>query len=59
MSAPDRVRDLLARGPVAVNVGIGDFAASLRAQGAEVVDARWAPPAEGDPELVELLDKLL
>lgn len=51
--------DLLARGPVAINIGIREFAASLRAQGAEAVDVDWSPPAEGDPELLAILEKLL
>lgn len=55
----ERLTELLARGPVAVNIGIRDFADSLRAQGGEVVDLEWAPPAEGDPELLRILDELL
>lgn len=51
--------DLLARGPVAVNVGVRDLAESLRAQGARVVDVEWAPPAEDDEALLQLLDKIL
>jgi hypothetical protein len=50
---------LLERGPVAVNLGIREFAASLSAQGAEVVDVDWSPPAEGDPELLAILEKIL
>lgn len=56
MSALD---DLLARGPVAVNVGVRDFAESLRSQGASVVEVEWAPPAEADEELLRLLDQIL
>ncbi len=44
---------------VAINVGPGMFAESLRAQGIEVVQVDWAPPAGGDPELAGLLDDLL
>jgi hypothetical protein len=55
----ERLPDLLARGPVAVNIGIRDFGESLRAQGADVVDLEWSPPAEGDAELLAILDKLL
>ncbi len=51
--------DLLSRGPVAVNVGVRDFAESLEAQGARVVEVAWAPPAEDDEELLRLLDKIL
>lgn len=53
------VAELLERGPIAVNLGIRDFAASLRAQGWEVVEVEWTPPAEGDRKILDLLDKLL
>jgi hypothetical protein len=51
--------DLLARGPVAINVGVRDFAESLRAQGASVVEVEWSPPAEEDEELLRVLDRIL
>jgi hypothetical protein len=44
---------------VAINVGLGMFAESLRAQGVQVVQVDWVPPAGGDPQLIDLLDKLL
>ena len=55
----DKLDDLLQQGPVAVNIGVLDFAASLQAQGAQVVHVQWSPPAGGDPEMLELLDQLL
>ncbi len=55
----DKLDDLLQQGPVAVNIGVRDFAASLQAQGAQVVHVQWSPPAGGDPEMLELLDQLL
>ena len=55
----DRRRDLLLTGPKVVNVGLADFAASLRGQGVTVAQVDWRPPAGGDPEMIELLDKLL
>ena len=55
----DPLIDFLSQGPVAVNLGVEDFAASLKSQGAEVVQVDWAPPAGGDRELTELLDQLL
>ena len=55
----DSLNDFLSKGPVAVNVGVEDFVASLKSQGAEVVQVDWAPPAGGDREMIELLDKLL
>ena len=44
---------------VAINVGPGMFAESLRAQGVEVVQVDWVPPAGGDRQLADLLDELL
>jgi FdrA protein len=55
----DSPNDFLSNGPVAVNVGVEDFAASLKSQGAEVVQVDWAPPAGGDREMIDLLDQLL
>jgi FdrA protein len=44
---------------VAINVGLGMFAESLRAQGVQVVQVDWVPPAGGDQQLADLLDELL
>lgn len=56
--APEAVRRLL-RGPLrVVNVGLETFAESLRAQGVAVVSVDWTPPAAGDPELLDLLERL-
>ncbi len=51
--------DLLKGRPVAINIGVEDFAAALQMQGAEVVDVNWTPPAGGDTELADLLDQIL
>lgn len=51
--------ELLAAPPKVINVGVGDFAQALVAQGAEVVDVRWSPPASIDPEIERLLEQLL
>ncbi len=56
---PDKIDQLLQNGPVAINVGIQDFAESLREQGAEVIHVDWTPPAGGDREILDLLDQLL
>ena len=55
----NKLDEFLQNGPVAINIGVQDFAASLQIQGAQVVHVDWSPPAGGDPELIELLDKLL
>jgi Protein of unknown function (DUF1116) len=42
----------------AVNVGLAEFAEALRAQGANVVEVDWRPPAAGAPELLPALEAL-
>jgi len=51
------IADLLAAGPVAVNVGVDDFAATLDAQGVPVVRVDWSPPPELDPAVAALLEE--
>ncbi len=52
------VEDLL-RSPLrVVNVGLEAFARDLEAQGVDVVQVDWSPPAGGDPRLADLLAKL-
>lgn len=50
MTLPERV--------VAVNLGLSTFAEALRAQGAPVVDVDWRPPADGDPSVLGVLERL-
>ena len=56
---PNKLEELLHQGPIAINIGVADFAETLQIQGTQVVHVNWTPPAGGDPELVELLDQLL
>jgi FdrA protein len=56
--APTAADVLLAAPPRVVNVGLGVFAESLRDQGVPVIDVEWQPPAGGDAELLELLERL-
>ena len=44
---------------VAINVGVQDFAEALQAQGVQVVNVTWSPPAGGDAEMLAILEKLL
>jgi hypothetical protein len=44
---------------IAIAMGLRDFAESLQEQGVEVVQVDWTPPAGGDEELADLLEKLL
>ncbi len=55
----EKIRELLEHGPVVINLGVEDFAESLRAQEVEVAHVDWTPPAGGDREMIELLDQLL
>ena len=44
---------------IAINLGLSQFANSLEDQNVEVVHITWTPPAGGDEEMMDLLDKLL
>ena len=49
----------LLAGPVkVVNVGLGLFEESLRAQGVDVISVDWQPPAGGKQHLIDILDRL-
>ena len=52
------IADLLRNGPVVANVGVRDFAESVDAQEAPVVQVDWTPPPELDQELADLLEEL-
>jgi FdrA protein len=56
---PNKLEELLQQGPIAINIGVVDFAETLQIQGVQVIHVNWTPPAGGDPELMELLDQLL
>ena len=42
----------------AINVGVETFYESLKAQGAEVVQVDWRPPAGGNEDLMNILEKM-
>ncbi len=54
-----KLLEMLHSKPVVINIGVRAFAESLQEQGAEVVHVEWTPPAGGDREVAELLEKLL
>jgi FdrA protein len=58
MSEP-RIHNLLGSGIHAINIGVKDFAANLDVQSVPVLHIDWRPPAEGDKEMMGLLDRLL
>jgi hypothetical protein len=49
---------ILPRRVETVNVGLATFADALREQGAPVVDVDWRPPADGDPAVLAVLERL-
>jgi len=55
----DKIRKLLTEPVVVVNLGLKKFAENLEVQDVEVVQVDWTPPAGGDQELIDLLDKLI
>lgn len=38
-----------------INIGLGDFLSSLTEDGVPFADVDWKPPAQGDPELIDIL----
>ena len=54
----DAIKELLEGSLKVVNIGLESFEAELSAQGVEVVQVEWSPPAGGDPKLADLLSKL-
>ena len=52
-------KTILEQPVIAINLGLIQFAESLEDQDVEVVHVNWTPPAGGDEEMIDLLDKLL
>jgi hypothetical protein len=50
---------MLLKGPKVMNIGLVSFFEACQVQGIPVVHIKWEPPAQGDPDLLELLEKLL
>jgi hypothetical protein len=55
----DKVEELLQEQLVVINIGLRGFADSLEMQEVEVIQVDWVPPAGGDEEMIDLLEKLL
>jgi FdrA protein len=55
----DAIRELLTEPIVVINLGLRRFAENLEEQDVEVVQVDWTPPAGGDQELIDLLDRLI
>jgi hypothetical protein len=52
-----KVNELFKRKLVILNVGLRSFMDSLDITGFDVIDIDWKPPAEGDIEVLEMLEK--
>jgi len=52
------IEDLFSRELRVVNLGLSSFAEALRENGTPVLDLDWSPPAGGDVELADLVDRL-
>lgn len=55
----NKIEELLQEKLVIINVGLRGFADSLEQQEVEVVQVDWVPPAGGDQEMIDLLEKLI
>ncbi len=51
--------ELISQPMIVINIGLENFANNLELQGVEVIRVNWKPPAGGDQEMIDLLDKLL
>jgi hypothetical protein len=54
-----RMDSLLSDGPKVINIGLRSFFEACESQGVPSVHIQWQPPAQGNQELLHLLDKLL
>ncbi|MCZ7527025.1 MAG: acyl-CoA synthetase FdrA [Acidimicrobiia bacterium] len=57
-AADARAATWLRRPEAVVSVGSTWFSDAVEAQGADVLHVDWRPPAGGDPELMDILDRL-
>ena len=55
----EKIDHLLNEPIIAINLGLKRFADSLEEQDVEVIHVQWTPPAGGDKEMMDLLDRFL
>ena len=55
----DKLTDLLNKPLIVINIGVKNFADSLKEQDVDLIHIYWSPPAGGDEEMLDLLDTLL
>jgi hypothetical protein len=51
-------RNVLAQPLRVINIGLASFADDLRAQGVDVIELDWRPPAGGNARLAALLEEM-
>ena len=56
---PKKFQELLKDTPVFINIGVREFGESLRKQSLVALDVLWSPPAGGNREIADLLEKIL
>jgi len=56
---PETKNDILNQPLIVINLGLENFARNLEIQKIDVIRVDWKPPAGGDQEMINLLDKLL
>ncbi|MFX0013135.1 MAG: fdrA domain protein [Promethearchaeota archaeon] len=54
-----KLSELLSDGPKIINIGLKSFYEAGNAQGILTIHVKWEPPAQGDPELISILEQLL
>jgi len=55
----DKIEELLQEQLVVINIGLRGCKESFEQQDVEVVQVDWIPPAGGDQEMIDLLEKLM
>jgi hypothetical protein len=55
----NQIDELLNNGPKVINIGLQSFFEATKIQGIPTVHIKWEPPAQGNQELIHLLNKLL
>jgi len=53
------LRSLMEDGPIAINLGLVEFAKALRDQKKPAIHVDWSPPPPADQEMQDILDELL
>ena len=53
------LQSLMEAGPIAINLGLQEFAKSLQDQGRKVIHVDWSPPPPIDKKMKDILDKIL